>query len=127
MFLGNSGCTVHTDRPLACRLYPLGRIVRGSDEQWVVLPPADGSEGVRGTADEVKSYVRKQGAIPYMRAADAYHAVVERALIAGAAGETARNDGSSGRWLLDVDACVVTTGEPDVDLALHLNFLENVS
>lgn len=126
VFLGSSGCTVHTDRPLACRLYPLGRIVRGSDETWVVLPAADGSEGVRGTAGKVKSYVRKQGAIPYMRAADAYHALVERALIAGAAGETARNDGSSGRWLLDVDACVDTTGEPEIDLALHLDHLEKL-
>lgn len=126
VFLGSSGCTVHADRPLACRLYPLGRIVRGSDETWVLLPPADGSEGVRGTTGEVKSYVGKQGAIPYMRAADAYHGVVERALMAGCADETNRNDGSAGRWLLDVDACVETTGEPDVDLALHLDFLENM-
>src|ERR1700752_4896509 len=33
IFLGNDGCTVHPDRPLVCRLYPLGRRVR-----------ADGSE-----------------------------------------------------------------------------------
>lgn len=90
-----------------------------------MLPPADGSEGVRGTKGEVESYVRKQGAIPYMRAADAYHAIVERALMAGSGGETTRNDGKAGHWLLDVDACVETTGEPDVDLALHLDFLEN--
>jgi hypothetical protein len=111
---------------LACRLYPLGRIVRGSDETWVVLAPAEGSEGVRGTKGEVKSYVRQQGAIPFMRAADAYHAVVERALMAGCAGETNRNGGTSGRWLLDVDACVDTTGEPEVDLALHLDLLESL-
>lgn len=89
-------------------------------------PPADKSEGVRETAGEVKSYVREQGAIPYMRAADAYHAVVERALMAGGADETNRNDGNSGRWLLDVDASVDTTGECEVDLALHLELLENL-
>jgi Fe-S-cluster containining protein len=25
VFLGGDGCTVHPDRPLVCRLYPLGR------------------------------------------------------------------------------------------------------
>src|SRR5215470_9862277 len=33
VFLGSEGCTVHPDRPLVCRLYPLGRHVS-----------ADGSE-----------------------------------------------------------------------------------
>jgi Fe-S-cluster containining protein len=31
VLLGESGCSVHPDRPLVCRLYPLGRHVKGGE------------------------------------------------------------------------------------------------
>lgn len=130
VFLGPSGCTVHADRPLVCRLYPLGRVVRGAEEAWVVLPEAAGSEGVRGTDGQVEEYVRAQGAEPYLRAADVYHAVVERMMLArpGEIPSSTPADAApvNGRWLLDVDAHVQTTGDPERDLHRHAEFLLEV-
>lgn len=136
VFLGSEGCTVHEDRPLVCRLYPLGRISRGGREKWVILPDAPGSEGIHATDGSVRDYVREQGAIEYMRAADAYHAVVEHLMLQQAHDGSHREDGErneneleeieasrDGRWLLDMDAHIETSEDPDVDLARHVAYL----
>ncbi len=34
-FIPGVGCSVHTGRPLACRLYPLGRQIRGKEVQYI--------------------------------------------------------------------------------------------
>ena len=76
VFLGSEGCSVHSDRPLVCRLFPLGRVV---DEDGVVTycrPNYDrGASGEFGTAATVADYVEAQGAAPFIEAADAYFAV----------------------------------------------------
>ncbi len=129
VFLGPDGCTVHADRPLVCRLYPLGRIVRGPDETWVVLSPAENSAGVFTRGGSVSAYVRAQGAEPYLRAADAYHAVVEAALRAGRGGEGSHTP-IEGRSLLDVDAAIRPSDDsgtdPDTDLAAHVSHLRRL-
>lgn len=73
VLLGPYGCTVHADRPLVCRLYPLGRKVSAEGtESFHRLdghPESDGRFDGHGT---VGDYLEAQGAVPYMRAADAY-------------------------------------------------------
>jgi Fe-S-cluster containining protein len=73
VFLGETGCTVHADRPLVCRLFPLGRII---DDEGAVRyvrpdfsPPPAGEFGEDG---RVADYVTGQGAGPFIAAADAY-------------------------------------------------------
>ena len=72
-FLTEQGCGVHPDRPLVCRLYPLGRHVADTGEEWFSeLEPDDGCVGTRGTATTVLAYLKSQDALPFMRAADLY-------------------------------------------------------
>ena len=48
-FLGEAGCTVHPDRPLVCRLYPLGRAVAPDrTETFAALTPDPETAGVYG-------------------------------------------------------------------------------
>jgi uncharacterized protein len=79
VFLGENGCTVHPDRPLACRLYPLGRCVTPTGESgFTRLSSHPQSEGIftvpekLDPGDTVDRFVRDQGADPYLRAADRY-------------------------------------------------------
>lgn len=77
VFLGPHGCTVHADRPLACRLYPLGRIVQADgSEGFVALAPDPQTEGLYGEDGTVGSYIESQGVRPYIAAADQYYAVL---------------------------------------------------
>jgi len=73
VFLGDGGCTIHADRPLVCRLYPLGRIVDGEGEQFVELTPHPQTEGRYGKDGAIADYLQTQGAGPFMQAADAYY------------------------------------------------------
>lgn len=73
VFLGPEGCEVHADRPLVCRLYPLGRsVTRGEPDRFFHLAPHPETEGTYGTAETVAAYLDAQGAVPFMRAADRY-------------------------------------------------------
>lgn len=79
VFLGEQGCDVHADRPLVCRLYPLGRIVQsGEPDRYFLMEPHPESEGVYSDAGSVGRYLEQQGAAPFMAAADAYFALLER-------------------------------------------------
>jgi uncharacterized protein len=74
VFLGPIGCTVHADRPLVCRLYPLGRHVAsdGSESYSHIAPhPETASEiSDQGT---IREFLETQGAAPFLRAADDYY------------------------------------------------------
>ncbi len=130
VFLGESGCTVHADRPLVCRLFPLGRQVAASGEaqftqiEWT--PPPNGAVGDAGC---VRDFVEQQGAEPFMQAADAYFAWYCRAL--DSQPEASRP--SPPADLMDLDATVdghcagAGTTPPtslDARLQLHLDILE---
>jgi Fe-S-cluster containining protein len=79
VFLGEQGCGVHSDRPLVCRLYPLGRVVQsGEPDRYFLMEPHPQSEGVYSDAGSVGGYLEQQGAAPFMAAADAYFALLER-------------------------------------------------
>ncbi len=81
VFLGERGCTVHPDRPLACRLYPLGAVALGDGPPgFVELEPHPRSEGVYGEDGTVGDYLASQGAEPYLRAAGRYRSLLARAI-----------------------------------------------
>jgi hypothetical protein len=83
-FLGPNGCTVHADRPLVCRLYPLGRVVQADgSETFVENQPHPETEGLYGQAGTVGSYLDSQAVEPYIAAADRYHAVFTRLMSDG--------------------------------------------
>lgn len=121
VFLGEGGCSVHSSRPLACRLYPLGR-QRTPDgaERFAELEPHPRTEGIYGgdPSGTVASFLEGQGVEPYLAMADRYAQLLARMLgalariegaseaqgvaIARMAGPTATGDEN----LLDVDATV---------------------
>jgi uncharacterized protein len=72
-FLGTEGCTVHSDRPLVCRLYPLGRHV-GPDhsERFTLLDGHPESAGQFTNDSTIGKFLETQGALPFLAAADDY-------------------------------------------------------
>jgi uncharacterized protein len=72
-FLGSSGCEVHADRPLACRLYPLGRHLRSDGVEYFTIQEGHPlSEGEFHNRGRITDYLKAQGAIPYLAAHDGY-------------------------------------------------------
>ncbi len=73
VFLGAEGCGVHADRPLVCRLYPLGRHVDFSGvENFSLMECEDGCRGTFHERGTVEDYLEEQGAADFLRAADLY-------------------------------------------------------
>ena len=73
VFLNDRGCAVHPDRPLVCRLYPLGRYVDFLGvETFAQIEPEPGCKGIRREDSSIERYLQEQGAAPFMRAADRY-------------------------------------------------------
>ena len=73
VFLGAEGCSVHADRPLVCRIYPLGRHISPEDEEtFSELEPHPQTEGRYGAQGTVGDYLEAQRARPFMQAADRY-------------------------------------------------------
>lgn len=105
VFLAPNGCMVHPDRPLACRLYPLARIVHADgSETFLEREPHPASEGIYGTHGNVAEYVESQGVAPYIAAADRYYAAFAQ-LLAGSAADQALGAESEvqfdARWFID--------------------------
>jgi uncharacterized protein len=76
IFLDSYGCGVHPDRPLVCRLYPLGQIVdsqRGT--KYASMPLHPDCLGLFGMDGTVESYLESQGTLPYFRYDQVYSAV----------------------------------------------------
>jgi Fe-S-cluster containining protein len=135
VFLGRGGCTVHSDRPLVCRLYPLGRrFAPDGSESWLELQPHPRSEGEYTERGTIADYLATQHAESFIEAADAYVNWVNEARTlllprvddapSGAAGETGD--------LLDMDkaiarhAAITGAAEPeDIEARkdLHLAIL----
>lgn len=105
VFLGPEGCTVHPDRPLACRLYPLGRYVAADgSETYAQLPGHPESAGIFGApdalapADTVGAYVDSQGVQRYHHANAKYFDLFQRLvkLLTAAAQAQGDEEGASG-------------------------------
>jgi len=79
VFLGPRGCTVHPDRPLACRIYPLARWVSAEgDESFGHLEPHPQTAGLYGTQGTVDDYLTSQGLPPYFAMGDRYGELYDR-------------------------------------------------
>ena len=115
VFLTESGCGVHPDRPLVCRLYPLGRHVKGGEpDRYLQIESHPESEGVFGDRGTVANYLEDQGAAPFMRAADRYLDLVVTLSEALARAEPAADDSAhddAHSWL-DIDAVLASAGTP---------------
>lgn len=75
VFLGSDGCTVYSDRPLVCRLYPLGRQLTPDGVEsfhYTDLHPQPGGEFTgRGT---IADFLAAQDIGSFIRASDDYYA-----------------------------------------------------
>lgn len=73
VFLGEQGCRVHTDRPLVCRIYPLGRHISAEGEEtFSEMQAHPQTEGIYAKDGTVGDYLEAQGATDFMLAADRY-------------------------------------------------------
>ena len=79
VFLDERGCSVHPDRPLACRIYPLARWTDpDGNESFGHLEPHPQTAGVYGDKGTVADYLAAQGLAPYFAMGDRYGALYER-------------------------------------------------
>ena len=79
VFLGPRGCTVHPDRPLACRIYPLARWTSPEgEESFGHLEPHPQTAGIYGTKGTVEEFLTSQGLPPYFAMADRYGDLYDR-------------------------------------------------
>lgn len=79
VFQADKKCSVHADRPLPCRTYPLGRWVSSDwEETFRELQPHPQCEGIYGEDGTVMDFLKQQGALPYMENADRYQALFYR-------------------------------------------------
>ncbi len=117
VFLGPQGCTVHPDRPLVCRLYPLGRHITASGgETFVHSKPHPLSGGKFHTDGTIADFLATQDVEDFVRAADDYFSwfcrVQEALAEAGEGDQTLTADANE---LLDMDSAIAAhclrTGE----------------
>lgn len=72
-FLGERGCSVHPDRPLACRLYPLARwVTPDGAESFGHLTPHPMTEGTYGRSGMVQNYLDHQQLAPFFEMSERY-------------------------------------------------------
>jgi uncharacterized protein len=65
-------CSVHSGRPLACRLYPLGMERTAAGERFIRLEAAPGSLGSYGADGTVDDFLAGQDVAPYLDALARY-------------------------------------------------------
>ena len=79
IFLDQHGCSVHGDRPLVCRLYPLARWVDADgQESFGCLAPHPQTAGIYGTSATLTDFLDKQGVAPFFEIGDRYGEVYQR-------------------------------------------------
>jgi Fe-S-cluster containining protein len=133
VLLGPDGCTVHEDRPLGCRVYPLAlELNADGSERWshhVPHPQSPGDYTITGTAAD---YLAGQNIERHLRAFGEYTAFVRRARACLAAGPASVEPRSAGCDLVDMDVAIARhcaargDAEPsDIEArkSLHLHIL----
>ncbi len=79
VFLTPQGCGVHPDRPLVCRLYPLGRrVTAAGQETFYELSPHPQTKGRYGTNGTVQDFLDHQGAQAFIDAVERYVELLSR-------------------------------------------------
>ena len=120
VFLTPQGCGVHQDRPLVCRLYPLGRRVSGDGaETFREVMPHPQTEGSYGTQGTVQEFLTKQGAQPFIDAVERYVALVGR--MADKIRLIMRQDNALGSDVKDVVEQFANPGSTDVPSRVDLD------
>ena len=81
-YIDNVGCSVHKGRPLACRLYPLGRQIQFDKAHYIYEGATfpcltDCAEVLDLPKLSVGEYLKGQGAGPFEKAQDAYLIVMQ--------------------------------------------------
>jgi uncharacterized protein len=75
VFLGSDGCTVHADRPLVCRLYPLGlQLTPDGAESFTHVDPHPQSRGEFTRRGTIADFLAAQDAQSFIQAARDYYA-----------------------------------------------------
>lgn len=121
-FLGESGCSVHGDRPLVCRVYPLGaRFAPDGSVRFAQLELPERSAGDFTGSGTVDEYVTAQGWAPYANAyrrCDALRVRLIRAHTDGRAITVPDGFGDDALDWLDADRVIRLAGEsPDAACA----------
>lgn len=81
-YIDDFGCSVHKGRPLACRLYPLGRQIQFNKAQYIYEGKqfpclTDCAEVLDLPKLSVGNYLKGQGTTPFEKAQDAYLQVMQ--------------------------------------------------
>ncbi len=81
-YIDTKGCSVHNGRPLACRLYPLGRQIQFNKAHYMFEGKAfpcltDCAEVLNLPKLTVGNYLKGQGATPFENAQDAYLEIMQ--------------------------------------------------
>jgi Fe-S-cluster containining protein len=80
VLLGQDGCTVHPDRPLVCRIYPLGRFVDpDGTETWQPAVPHPKTKGDYTITGTIADFLAQQDVRDHIQAADDYAGWLHRA------------------------------------------------
>jgi Fe-S-cluster containining protein len=73
VFLNREGCSVHSERPMVCRIYPLAcAIEHDGSEKFGHMIPHPETAGVHGTGATVADFLEQQGVAPYFEMARRY-------------------------------------------------------
>ena len=148
VFLTEQGCGVHPDRPLVCRLYPLGRFRSAEgNEHFTHLTPHPQSEGIYGESGTIADFLAGQNITDFVAAADEYLALfyrmydaLQKGDMAGQASDDTPADASSPiplditqEWL-DLDAAIkrycterkiIEPSELSERLKLHITIIDS--
>lgn len=81
-YIDNFGCSVHSGRPLACRLYPLGRKIQSNKAHYIFEGKQfpcliDCKEVLELPKLSVGEYIKGQGATPFEKAQDEYLIIMQ--------------------------------------------------
>ncbi|MEE9407969.1 MAG: YkgJ family cysteine cluster protein [Polaribacter sp.] len=81
-YIDNVGCSVHLGRPLACRLYPLGRQIQFDKAHYIYEGNSfpcltDCAEVLELPKLSVGEYIKGQGADPFEKAQDEYLIIMQ--------------------------------------------------
>jgi Fe-S-cluster containining protein len=139
VFLKDNACSVWPARPLTCRLYPLGLVLRpDGSEAYIRAEAPVGKLGKLGDDGTIGEFLEAQGADPFIAAAKRYDAWLTRAearlnIRARASSRPRKTGATEAAALIDMDAAIArhcreaNRPEPqdlDARLDLHIEILD---
>jgi uncharacterized protein len=78
VFLEENGCSVHPDRPLVCRLYPIGRHLTSDGEESFILSTLHPQcRGTWSKTQTIEEYMTGQGVHEFLNAGGIYRSLLK--------------------------------------------------